>query len=113
MDKLEVYKKAIVDFLEDYAHEMYSNDPSDIETQVIQDTINHHYQLVRLGWTKGRHIYFPILHIDIKYEKVWIQINNTEEMVGDRLIEKGIPKKEIVLAFHPEHLRQYTGFAIA
>ncbi len=34
-------------------------------------------------------------------------------MVGDRLIERGIPQKEIVLAFHPKHLRQYIELTVA
>ena len=32
-------------------------------------------------------------------------------MVGDALIERGIPKSDIVLAFHPKDMRHYTGFA--
>ena len=113
MDKVKKYQSAILDFLTSYAKEMYGNDPSGIETQVITDKEKHHYLLLRLGWSKQQHIHFCPFQFDIKKEKVWIQINNSEEMVADELINRGVPKSDIVLAFHREDMRQYTGFAVA
>ena len=111
LKKTEKYQEAILDFLNRYAEEMYSDDPSGIETLVVADKENHHYLLLRVGWNDHRHIHYCPFHFDIKNDKVWVQINNTEEMVGDALIERGIPKSDIVLAFHPREMRQYTGFA--
>lgn len=113
MGKVKKYEEAILNFLNTYAKEMYSHDPSGVETFVITDKENHHYQLLRVGWNGSRHVFFCAFHFDIKDGKVWIQVNNTEEMVGDELVGRGIPKSDIVLAFHPEDMRQYTGFAVA
>lgn len=40
-------------------------------------------------------------------------MNNTETMVADELMNRGIAKSDIVLAFHREDMRQFTGFAVA
>lgn len=112
MDKLKKYQTAIINFLETYATERYGEDPSNLETQVIKDLSGQHFQLIRVGWDNDRHIYFTAFHIDIKNEKIWVRINNTEEMIADELIKRGIAKSEIVLAFHPPSLRKYTEFAV-
>jgi len=41
------------------------------------------------------------MHLDIKNEKVWIQINNTELDIGQALVEMGIAKEDIVIGFQP------------
>ncbi len=42
-----------------------------------------------------------------------MQRDETEDGVTRELLEAGIPKQDIVLAFHPEDVRPYTGYAIA
>ena len=112
MDKVKKYESTIIDFLSSYAEEMYGKDPSGLETQVIIDTKNAHYLLIRVGWNGPRRFVYCPFHFDIKSGKVWVQVNNTEEMVGDELVKRGIPKTDIVLAFHPKEMRRYTDFAV-
>jgi hypothetical protein len=45
-------------------------------------------------------------------EKIWIEYNGTEEDVGGELVNMGVPKEDIVLAFHAPYKRKYTGFAV-
>ena len=35
-----------------------------------------------------------------------------EYSIAEKLVEKGIPKKQIVLAYFPDYHRQYTEYAI-
>jgi hypothetical protein len=53
------------------------------------------------------------VHIDIIGDKVWIQYDGSSYPVAEALMEAGIPREDIVLGFHPENLRQHTGFAIS
>jgi hypothetical protein len=53
-----------------------------------------------------------VLHLDIKKGKIWIQYDGTEVGIADELVKLGVPKKDIVLAFHDPLLREYTGFAV-
>ena len=110
MDKLAKYEKAIMSFLEEYAA-YFSNDPSGIETYIVADKERKHYQIVRTGWHEGRFFHYMLFHILLKNGKVWLQQNNTEDLIGDDLIAHGIPKSDIVLGFQPEEVRPLTGFA--
>ncbi|MGF1491829.1 MAG: XisI protein [Microcoleaceae cyanobacterium] len=85
-----------------------------IEAQIIFDTERDHYQLVHVGWKPNeRRNYGCVLHLDIKGEKIWIQHDGTEGGIANALVEKGVPKQQIVLGFQPPSMRQYTDFAVS
>lgn len=111
MDKIKKYE-AIINYLEDYAAG-YANDPSGIQTYVVIDREHLHYQLIRIGWRDKHYLHYMLMHFEIKNKKVWILLNETEDMVGDELISRGIPKLDIVLGFYHESVRPYSGFAVA
>lgn len=114
MDKLDKYRQIIQEVLTEYSsHKFLNEDKADeFERQVIFDTKNDHYQVANIGWEKFDRTFSTPIHIDIKNEKVWVQQNMTDyDFIGD-LIEKGIPKEDIVLAFHPPYKRPYTGFGV-
>ena len=49
---------------------------------------------------------------DIRADKLWIQEDQTEAGLASELVEMGVPKEAIVLAFHAPYKRPYTGFAV-
>lgn len=49
--------------------------------------------------------------LNIKNHKVWVQHDGTEVGIADELVKLGVPKEDIVLAFHEPLVRKYTGFA--
>ena len=110
MEKLERYRTIIKQLLSDYA----SLSPSDgeFETELIFDTQRDRYQVVYTGWKNRQPMYGCVLHLDIKDEKIWIHHDGTEIGIADELVKLGIPKSDIVLAFHEPLVRQYTGFAV-
>lgn len=112
MDKLNRYQNILVGLLEEIAQRPYAN-TTDISKQVVADTLRHHYQLINIGWHKGRFVYAPLLHFDLLNNKVWVQQNGTELEIGDELVERGIEKSDIVLGFIPKEERALTGFAVA
>ena len=111
MDKLTFHQQQVLTFLHMYKED-YRQDPGDIDTQVIADLEGHHYLLLRVGWKQGRFYHYCLFHFDLKDDKVWIQQNNTETLVGDELVALGIAKENIVLGFKPEAMRQHTGFGV-
>jgi len=111
MDKLNTYRTLVQNALEKYAG--YKTIYGDtVETQTIFDTTHDHYQLVRAGWDKKDRVYGCIIHMDIKNGKIWIQHDGTEVGIANELVELGVPKSDIVLAFHAPYKRPYTGFAV-
>lgn len=90
----------------------YKPSHGDIEIQTIFDNEHDHYQVVAVGWDKQERIYGCSIHLDIKDEKIWIQVNNTELDIGRHLVEMGVPKSDIVIGFQSPLIRKYSGYAI-
>jgi intein-encoded DNA endonuclease-like protein len=108
MDKLNIYKQNVEKIINDRSD--YKSSFGEIEVQTIFDRENNHYELVNLGWNGHKRIRGCLLHLDIKDGKIWIQHDGTEDGVANDLVELGVPKEDIVLAFHPPYKRKYTGF---
>lgn len=90
-----------------------SHQGEEFERQVIFDRTRDHYQVLDVGWHYPKRLYQVLIHLDIKDGKIWVQTDNTDPSVVERLIERGVPQEDIVLAFHAPYKRPYTGFAVA
>ncbi|BAZ16551.1 fdxN element excision controlling factor protein XisI [Calothrix sp. NIES-4071] len=110
MDKLDLYREKVKTILTEYAEHKYSYGNIDVEK--IFDKERDHYQILSIGWNNQKRIYNPIMHLDIKNEKIWIQENITEVDVAKELIEMGVPKSDVVIGFHPPEARQLTEFGV-
>jgi hypothetical protein len=111
MDTLEKYQKSIADILNEYIKIPYAN--RQLKTQLIIDSTATNYIVMTVGWQGEERVHGCIIHIEIIDGKIWIQRDGTEYGIANELVAAGIPKDKIVLAFHPEDVRQYTDFAIA
>jgi len=111
MDKLSWYRQLIQESLSERAKLRSPSHP--VKSQTIFDREEDRYQLVHLGWKdSSTQIYGCVLHIDIIDGKIWVQHDGTEDAIADWLVAKGVPKQDIVLAYHAPHVRQYTEFAL-
>ena len=103
----------VLNFLNDYA-KIKSPVWPDVENQVIADSKNHHYQLVRIGWDQKKNfIHAVTFHFDIKDGKIWIQANNTDRNIADELMLLGAKQQDIVLGFHSPEIRKHMRFAVS
>jgi hypothetical protein len=109
MDRLKNYQQAIEKIIHEYSQ--FKANYEDFEVQTVFDRENGHYEINVLGWDGYKRIYGRILHLDIKNDKIWIQHDGTKDGVAGDLVEKGVPKEDIVLAFYPPYKRKHTGFA--
>ncbi len=109
METVEKYRVYVHKHLEKYG---YFSSHDEVETQIITDEKHDHYQLVHVGWCNNRRTYGCVLHIDIKNDKIWIQHDGTEIGMANELVALGVPKEDIVLAFHAPYKRPYTGFGL-
>ncbi|MFO5437454.1 MAG: element excision factor XisI family protein, partial [Dolichospermum sp.] len=53
------------------------------------------------------------VHIRIKNDKIYIEEDWTQEGIATELLREGVPKEDIVLAFHDPETRKFTEFAVA
>jgi hypothetical protein len=112
MDKINFLRKNIVEAMSEYAEYLLGSNLPKVEYSVLSDEKHHKYQLLAIGWDKNERIYSVIFHADIINSHVWIQEDNTQDGFANLLLEKGIDKKEMVLAYYPDYHRQYTEFAV-
>ncbi len=110
MDKLMRYRQLVQEVMNEYSR--YKPSYGDIELEMITDTSRDHYQLLSVGWNKYERVHGTLLHVDIRDGKIWIQYDGTEEGIANRLVELGVPRTDIVLAFHPPYKRPYTNFGV-
>lgn len=112
MDKTLKYQEAIITLLHEFSD--FWRSTKGVKNQIVVDKENHIYQLNIFGWQQGkRYVHLVAFHLEIIDDKVWIHQNNTEAMIADELIEKGIKRDDIVLGFIEPEARQYSGFAAA
>lgn len=109
MDKVDRYRQIVIDIVRDYQQRGCSF--AEIETYCIIDHEGDHYQVMRDGWRNNYRHYGPVLHFDIKEGKIWVRHNGTEHDIAAMLVERGVAKEDIVLAFHSPSLRKYTEYA--
>ncbi len=70
-------------------------------------------EILREGWDWSRRIHGPVVSLEIIDGKAWLQSDNTDLRIAERLEEAGIPKGDIVLGFHPPYTRPYIEYAVA
>lgn len=114
MDNVEQYRSIVKGILGEYAQTRIPVNNPEPGYQLIFDSERDSYMLYRTGWKEElKRIHFCVFHIDIKDDKVWVQEDATDfDLVGE-LEAQGIPKEDIVLAFHAPYKRPFTGYAVA
>lgn len=109
--KIAHYRSIIMNILQHYASIRYAN----IEgaNEMIMDEQQHRYQVVTIGWQGYKRIHTSTLHFDIRDGKIWIQSDQTEHGIANDLLEQGVPKSDIVLAYQLPRIQRDLGFALA
>ena len=110
MDRIERYRDIVSRIIKEYAS--YKPSHGEVETEAVIDREHDHYEVMHVGWHGARRVHGCVVHIDIKHGKIWLQYDGTSQPVADELIAAGVPKEDIVLAFHPADVRPLTGFAV-
>ncbi len=110
MDKLTSYRTLIKEILTEYAQ--FPPSHGQIEAVLIFDEERPSYQLMHIGWDRERRVHMSAIHLRLRNNKIWIEWDGTEEGIAQRLIDAGVSKDEIVLAFLSEEKRAYTDFAV-
>ena len=112
MDKLTRYKEIVREIVEKMGTRGIKPD-SPIKHQIIKDDEGGHYLLFYHGWKEDNRFYGCYLHIDVTEDgKVWVQHDGTDMIAAQQLIDKGIPKTDIVIGYHAPFMRADTEFAV-
>ena len=113
MDRVTFLQEKINAVIAEYLKNLRQSDNQNIDFQPIIDEKGKHFQLIAMGWEGRQRVFNLLFHLDIIGEKIWIQADKMEDSVAEVLVEKGVAKKEIVLAYFPDYHRAYTEYAVA
>jgi hypothetical protein len=110
METVSYYRQVITSVLSDLAEASVRDNA---ETLPIFDTTHENYLLLDAGWDGIQRIHHIIAHLRIHNGKIWVEADNTDQEIVQQLLDAGIPKEAIVLAFYSPQKRPLTEFAVA
>lgn len=119
MDKLDQYREILYKVLSQYTSLMSkpvsesSLQENFITSNLIVSEDRNHFMVINEGWEGKRRIHSLIFHAEFRKGKLWMHHDGIDRGITEELVAAGIPKDHIVLAFHPPHIRQHTGYALA
>lgn len=113
METMTNYHQIVRKLFEYYARPVPSYPATGVEKFLIVDEERGHYMLLKVGWHEQKRVEWIMIYVRVKDGKIWIESDATEEGIATELLEAGVPKEDIVLAFHAPEMRQYTEFAAA
>ncbi len=112
MDQLVTYREIVCQKLTDYAELVNRNPDNSVQSHLLFDDEHQHYMVFKTGWWNVERIRVPTIYIRLHNGKIYIEEDWTEDGIATDLLQAGVPREDIVLAFHPPEMRQYTEFAV-
>jgi len=113
MDKLTHYQNIIKQILTEYEIISAQVPDPDIDEVLMFDDQRSQYLWFNIGWKNDRRVNAISVYVRIKNDKIYIEEDWTEEGIATELLREGVPKEDIVLAFHHPETRKLTEFAVA
>lgn len=112
MDRVSRYRQIVQATLKEYA-ELFNHQPKGIEVLAVCDESIDTYAIINVGWEGDERTNTTSVLMRIVNGKIWVEGDWTMYGFVDELVKAGVPKEDIVLAFQPPKMRQYTEFATA
>jgi hypothetical protein len=81
-------------------------------TVAIIDEERGHYLLHTVGWVGKKRVLSTHLYVRVVDNKIWVEVDWLENGITPDLLAAGVPREDIVLAFHHPDLRPLTEFAV-
>lgn len=104
------YYQTLFPILSEYC-EIFNRD-SDTKTQLIINSDQTRYLIIDEGWQGIERVHNLIFDAEIRNNKIWLHHDGLGHGITNELVAAGIAKDCIVLAFHPPHIRQHTGYGV-
>ena len=99
MDKLKNYRQFLHKTVKRHAQFQPAN--GEIKTHAVCDRETDDYMVVDSGWNeKGCRIYDVVLHFRLQNGIVHVERDNTDAEVVRELLDAGIEKDDIILAYN-------------
>ena len=111
MDKVDRYRDVAQKIVAQHAQ--YKPSHGGIEAVPICDVARDNYLLMDVGWDKTGRVHAIVFHLRLHDGKIWVEWDGTEGGITQELLDAGVSKEDIVLAFYRPERRSLTEFAVA
>ena len=99
MDRIENYRQILEKVVKRHAQFQPAN--GNIQTHAVCDRETDEYMVIDSGWNeKGRRIYDVVLHFRLQDGIVHVERDNTDAEVVRELLDSGIAKDDLILAYN-------------
>lgn len=116
MDQLTRYRTIIKSLMSEFV-DIVTRQPrrggQEVDTYCAFDDERGQYLLMTVGWSGDRRVRGTTLYVRLHDGKFWVEEDWTEDGIATALVRAGVPRHDIVLAFHPPAMRPHTEFAVA
>lgn len=112
-NKLTEYRHIIKQILVRYVELINRHPKPNKETLMVCDEERDHYILHTIGWQDKRRIWNTFVYVRLRNGKFWVEVDGLEYGIATDLLEAGVAKEDIVLAFYHPERRPLTEFAVA
>ncbi|MEM6320868.1 MAG: element excision factor XisI family protein [Bacteroidota bacterium] len=112
-DKVIKYKKMVASIIDQF--EYPKNPNKKIEILLIKDMERGHFLVFLDGWESHQsRTYGFSVHLQVTDTgKIWIREDTTDPPIAQALLDKGVPKSDIILGYYAPTTRKDMGFAVA
>ncbi len=99
MDRIENYRRILEKVVKRQSQFQPAN--GDIQTHAVCDRETDEFMVIDSGWNeKGRRIYDVVLHFRLQDGIVHVERDNTDAEVVRELLDSGINKDDLILAYN-------------
>jgi XisI protein len=110
MDKLEQYRQIVREVIHHYTN--ITSSQNGVESIAVCDVDSDNYMVVDIGWGNAGRVHSMPIHLRIKNGKIWLEWDGTDQEIALKLLDAGVPKTDIVLAFYRPERRKITEFSV-
>ena len=96
MDKITNYQEAIKEEMT-YQLELGYSDMPEVTYKLIEDGFQ--FIVLAVGWHENKYVHDLWFHLELIEDKIWIYENNTDYQLGKALVQRGIDKDDLVVAW--------------
>ena len=91
----------------------YTPDDDGVDVELWDDQATNNYGVWFFGWDTSGRVLRPMIHLRLCRGKVYIESNETDFDVIERLTAAGVSPECIVLGYQHPSVRSYFEFAVA
>ncbi|MEM8528540.1 MAG: element excision factor XisI family protein [Bacteroidota bacterium] len=80
-----------------YQLELEYSDMPDVTYKLIEDGFQ--FIVLAVGWHEKKYVHDLWFHLELIEDKIWIFENNTDYQLGKALVQRGIDREDLVVAW--------------